>query len=232
MASTKEYGYYIEGNKIAIVQRDTSFDNDANSRDYGPGSDKFQWKSPLESIDKGIEFQYSYSPDYKEVNTSSRQSRSPNGLLSYKATSATGKLELVFDNDVNFGSNAGSYILLINAGKWNGIHYITAGGVNQIVTNTNYTDGGKLGDAIISFESDIAYNLAILVMVDETYEVDLPIYLQKALIYYMKMRLYEDVGDMKLREYFKKEFLKQTEKHNNGRIPGVRIASPGWTAIK
>ena len=69
-------------------------------------------------------------------------------------------------------------------------------------------------------------------MVDETYEIDLPIYLQKALIYYMKMRLYEDIGDMKLREYFKKEFLKQTEKHNNGRIPGVRIASTGWSAIK
>ena len=28
MASAKEYAYYIEGNKIAIVERDTSFDND------------------------------------------------------------------------------------------------------------------------------------------------------------------------------------------------------------
>ena len=231
MASTKEYGYYLEGNKIAIVQRDTSFDNDANSRDYGPGSDKMQWKSPLESIDKGIEFQYSYAPNYREVNTASRLVRADTGLYSYKSTGSTGKLTLVADSGVDFAPHIGSYILLINAGRWNGIHYVDTGSTtNLIITNTNYNDGSAT--TAILFESNITYNLNVLVMVDETYEIDLPIYLQKALIYYMKMRLYEDIGDMKLREYFKKEFLKQTEKHNNGRIPGVRIASTGWSAIK
>ena len=34
MASVRKYGYYIKGNKVAIVEKDTSFDNDTNSRDY------------------------------------------------------------------------------------------------------------------------------------------------------------------------------------------------------
>ena len=30
MAISKEYAYYIEGNQIAIVEKDVSFDNDIN----------------------------------------------------------------------------------------------------------------------------------------------------------------------------------------------------------
>ena len=62
MAQAKEYAYYIEGNKISLVQKDVSFDNDADSRDYGPDSDRMEWKSPLESINDGLEILYSYAP--------------------------------------------------------------------------------------------------------------------------------------------------------------------------
>ena len=56
----KEYGYYIKGNELALVERDTSFDNDVNSKDYGPGSDRAQWKSHLATIEKGLELQYTF----------------------------------------------------------------------------------------------------------------------------------------------------------------------------
>ena len=231
MADSKEYGYYIEGNKIAIVQRDTSFDNDANSRDYGPGSDKFQWKSPLESVDKGIEFQYSYSPEYKEINKASRVVRGADGLYSYKSTGNTGKLVLVTDNGADFSSSIGSYILLINAGRWNGIHYIATGsGSNTIVTDTNYSDGSAT--TAILFESNVTYNLNISVMLDESYEVDHPNYLQKALVSYLKSRLFEDMGELKMKEYYYKDFIRQLEKHNNSKVPGVRMVAPGINAIK
>lgn len=69
-------------------------------------------------------------------------------------------------------------------------------------------------------------------MEDETYELDLPIYLQKALIYYIKAKLFEDIGDMKMREFFNREFKRQVEKHNNGRVPGLRMVSTGSSAIK
>ena len=50
MAIVRQYAYFLKGNKVAVVEKDTAFDNDANSRDYGPGSDRAQWKSPLASV--------------------------------------------------------------------------------------------------------------------------------------------------------------------------------------
>ena len=58
--STKEYAYYIEGLKIAIVEMDAVFDNDINSKNYGPGVDKNIFKSPLASVNNGIEIVYTY----------------------------------------------------------------------------------------------------------------------------------------------------------------------------
>ena len=37
MATSKQYAYYLEGNKLAIVEKDVSFDNNLSSKDYGPG---------------------------------------------------------------------------------------------------------------------------------------------------------------------------------------------------
>ena len=33
MATSKQYAYYLEGNQIAIVEKDVSFDNDLDSKD-------------------------------------------------------------------------------------------------------------------------------------------------------------------------------------------------------
>ena len=64
MASVKQYAYYVKGNKVAIVERDTQFDNDVNSKDYGPGTDRASWKSPLSEVTDGLEIQYVHSPEY------------------------------------------------------------------------------------------------------------------------------------------------------------------------
>ena len=53
--ASKKYAYYNHGNKIGLVQQDTT---DATSTDYG------KYKSPTESIDKGLQIEYSYSPFY------------------------------------------------------------------------------------------------------------------------------------------------------------------------
>ena len=135
MAAVREYGYYIKGNKLSIVEKDTTFDNDPNSRDYGPGSDRSQWKSPKESVSSGIEIEYS----------------------------------------------------LVE-------------GIDNIQ--------------------------------DEDYELDLPLYLQKALIYYMKAKSFEDVLDFEKSEYFMSKFRKQVEILNNSKVSGVRIVAPGPFSIK
>ena len=66
MATSKEYAYYIKGNKIAIVQKDyTSSGGQTLSQpglnDLG-GVGALFWKSPKESITDGLELQYVYSP--------------------------------------------------------------------------------------------------------------------------------------------------------------------------
>ena len=64
MANPKEYGYYIVGNKIGIVEKDVNFDNDPNNKDYGPGVERNAWKSPLSSVTDGLKLEYTYNPTY------------------------------------------------------------------------------------------------------------------------------------------------------------------------
>tara|TARA_R110002020_G_scaffold391607_1_gene601997 strand:+ start:939 stop:1343 length:405 start_codon:yes stop_codon:yes gene_type:complete len=134
MATVREYGYYIKGNKVAIVEKDSQFDNDVNSKDYGPGSNRAQWKSPLADVTNGLEFQYVYSP----------------------------------------------------------------------------TSG----------------------LTDEDSEIDLSLYLSKALVYYVKAKLSEDAMNIEAKEYFMSEFRKMVEKYNNTRVAGLRIQSAGFHAIR
>ena len=68
MATSKEYAYYIKGNKVAIVQKDWTFSggqtlSQPGLNDLGAAGALF-WKSPKESVTNGLEMQYVYSPQY------------------------------------------------------------------------------------------------------------------------------------------------------------------------
>ena len=65
MATSKQYAYYLEGNKVAIVEKDVSFDNDVSSMDYGPGASRQRWESPQSSVADGLEVKYVYAPTYR-----------------------------------------------------------------------------------------------------------------------------------------------------------------------
>ena len=87
MASVKEYAYYIEGNKVAIVERDTAFDNNVDSKEYGPGVSRAMWKSPQSSVTDGLEIKYAHSPEYhindlSDTNNITAYSEN-NGLLEF-----------------------------------------------------------------------------------------------------------------------------------------------------
>ena len=58
MASEKQYAYYIEGNQICIVERDLTFDNNIESKEFGPGVSRQMWKSPIADIADGLELWY------------------------------------------------------------------------------------------------------------------------------------------------------------------------------
>ena len=42
----------------------------------------------------------------------------------------------------------------------------------------------------------------------------------------------EDIGELKLSDYFYNKFVKQLEKHNNARVPGLSMLSSGPNAIR
>ena len=134
MASERQYAYYLEGNRIAIVEKDTSFNNNVDSKEFGPGVARQEWKSPTTSVTDGLELKYTNAP----------------------------------------------------------------------------------GDDLE----------------DESSVIDLPSYLAKGLVYYIKARLSEDGGNLDLKEYFMREYKKILERHENSKIRGVRMVSTGSHAIR
>ena len=228
MAKVREYGYYLKGLNLAVVERDTAFDNDVNSKDYGPGSDRANWKSPLADSTDGLEIQYSYVPSYfidetDKVDTQIDTYVSLDGLL---------KLIDQGDNDYSASPESlsdGSYIVLKKAGKWNGLHKVKAAGTGYITTYTKCSDSSTVQQ---SFEEtiDLYYNVAALI--DESSEVDLPDYLAKAVVYYVKSKIAEEQGQMDAVMFFRKEFSKILEKYENKRFAGPRMIASGPFAIR
>tara|TARA_Y100001938_G_C8055562_1_gene414194 strand:- start:82 stop:813 length:732 start_codon:yes stop_codon:yes gene_type:complete len=243
MATSKQYAWYLEGNQIAIVEKDVSFDNNLNNKDYGPGSTKARWESPQSSITDGLEVKYVYSPKYRIHEYTDNDSNlgvyysSAVGKESYD-----GKLFLADSTssytDYSSLLSVGSYFVLTNAGKWNGLHKVLAltnylsGTNNAIITDTSAGFTLEHSGGIHAFEEspNLYYNISVLE--DESFDLDLPVYLQKALVYYIKAKLAEDAGNLKLREFLMREFKKMIEKHDNSRISGLRIISPGSHAIR
>ena len=148
MATVREYAYYIKGNRICVVEKDTAFDNDANSRDYGPGSDRAQWKSPLSSVTNGIEIEYTYSPLYS-ISASSL-SEQVNKFWFNGWTVIGGNVTFVRSSLAtlpNFTSAPysaiadGEYILIRNSNRWNGLHKVKSASANGYVQT--YTEANQ-----------------------------------------------------------------------------------------
>ena len=347
----KEYAYYIEGNKVAIVERDTAFDNNVNSKEYGPGVSRAMWKSPKTSVADGLEIKYAYIPEYSldaarsigynltvdnnESNTSIYFScyGDINGYLTLffpKVTSSTSaNLDL---SDYNI---ANRYIIIHNHPQFNGVHEIKEAGANgYIQTHTRWNSGltkaemddSASGDLVYSAADDsitangipdifnsisagdyifipaALYNLnkglfkvasinstasngilkvdtqyylditastkgtlashasaianstdtttdwmankvllcegayadiaGVNVLNDEADTIDIPSYLSKALVYYVKARLAEDSGQIELKEYNMREYKKHIEQYESSLMKGPRIMSSGPYAIR
>ena len=237
MATVKQYAYYLKGNKIAIAEKDfTAVQNGqtltAPSIDLPQGGGT--WKSPLSTVADGLEIEYVYSPTYRiettnDVDQNITQYQSVDGKLAI-ADNTSGYTNYVG----SYALAAGSYIVLRNAGKFNGLHNIASlgnnGGTNnKIILETSY-NGSEA--AWTDFEETVNLYYVIDVLNDESDEIDLSSYLSKALVYYVKGRLAEDAGQMDMREFFLKEFRKMVEKSESSKIYGSRMIMPGSNAIR
>jgi len=222
MASKRNYGYYIKGNKIAIIERGigsgvcslSGYSNQTTCEAAGGtwtqnavSRDDGEWMSPIATVADGLEIQYTYSPDYfiketDDTNTTLDTYKSTGGYLILEDTG----------NDVFSASPEsladGSYIVLRNAGRWNGLHKVSAAGTGYINTYTKYSGTG----AAIAFEETVTLYYNVSAFTDESFDINLSRYQSNAVVYYLKAKLAEDGGDMEMREFFMREFKRQLEK--------------------
>ena len=138
MASAKEYGYFIKGQKLALIEKDTALDNDVNSRDYGPDVTNVRFKSPQSSVTNGIELEYIYSPKYRinetnDVSTSIGNYMSDSGNLVITSRTATlsafangtdGDNSDVTVTSVGHGFSNGDSVIITGTSNYNGTHTI------------------------------------------------------------------------------------------------------------
>jgi len=212
----KEYAYYIEGNKVAIVERDTAFDNNVNSKEYGPGVSRAMWKSPKTSVTDGLEIKYAYNPKYRindigDKSTSITGYEESDGLLKFTGSGLSTDAQI-------------TYIVISNSEKWNGLHKIKTLNSSYWIVETIYN-----GTDVV--ENPTAHT-DINVLNDEADTIDIPSYLSKALVYYVKARLAEDSGQIELKEYNMREYKKHIEVYESSLMKGPRIMSSGPYAIR
>ena len=216
MASAKEYGYFIKGSKLALIEKDTALDNDVNSRDYGPDVTNVRFKSPQSSVTNGIELEYIYSPKYHINDVSDIQDitgyeEDSNGFL--KVTGSGMSTDTAVD-----------YIVIRGSDKLNGLHKVTTRNASYWILATKYN-----GDAVT--ESMTAYQ-DIDVLSDESDELPISEYLSKAVVYYLKAKMAEDRGDFNLKQAMMREFYRIVEKNDNAKIHTIRRVAPHSAAIR
>ena len=97
-----------------------------------------------------------------------------------------------------------------------------------MVTETDETD-------IIVFkaERDFCYILSdVNVLNDEADIIDLPSYLSKALVYYVKAKVAEDQMEIEAKEYMMREFKRMVEKQASSNVTGPRTVVAGRNSIR
>jgi hypothetical protein len=138
----------------------------------------------------------------------------------------------IWIDDAAHGSNHGLFSLTENttSGK------ITLNKKFSIDTDGDYTetdaacaDGGNDTVAIYNvFYEQLSVYDEVEKMEDETFELDLPRYLQNAVVYYLKAKMFEDMGDFEKREFYLREFKRQVEKHNGGKVTTTHRIQGFW----
>ena len=234
MAKSREYAYQIKANKISLFEKDVTTGDDGLNYTYTPGgglnlpSSATAYKSPLATVADGLEIEYVYSPEYHIDETDKVDTQ----IDTYVSTDGLLKIIDQGDNDYTASPESlgdGSYIVLRKAGRFNGLHKVKAAGTGYITLYTKFSGTSTVQQ---SFEEtiDLYYNVDVLNNEEDT--VDLPSYLSKALVYYLKARINEDARDIEGKEYFMREFRVMLEKYQNAKVAGPRRVMPGVGAIR
>ena len=239
MAKSSEYAYYIQGENLCLVERDYQSNTGLTSPSSVPAVDipisHAKWTSPLATVFQGLRIRYTYAPVFRKI-----YSHKNTGLTHMQRIEATGYLavsDLVAPyTNYNTDFDVGDYIWLDNIRDYTGIHKISAiedylGGTNnQIITETiSSTLKEGFSTSPITINSGDVNNctvMKVLMMEDESFELDLHNSVANALVYYVKARFAEDIGELELSEILMRKFRKQIEKYESAKVPGPRRIMP------
>jgi len=243
MASNRKYAYYLRGNQIAIVEEGlgtgvcslSGYSNQTTCEAAGgtwtenaTSTSDGEYRSPLATVADGLEIEYAYSPRYF-INETDKV-----GTQIDTYVSLDGLLKIIDQGDNDYSASPeslsdGSYIVLKKAGRWNGLHKVKAAGTGYITLYTKCSDSSTVQQA---FEEtiDLYYNVDVLN--DESDTIDLPEYLAKALVYYVKSQLAEDQGDLERHLYNRKQFRALMQRYESSRMWGSRRVFPGSHAVR
>ena len=222
MASSKYYAYYIRGRKIALIQHDYTLGTGQTLAQPGLNAvgarGDVLWKSPTEDVTDGLEIEYAYSPRYRINDLSDTLA-----VTAYNESGETGLLALTI---ASCSFTAGDPIVISGSEKWNGLHTVNAtiSGATTLVLNTKY-NGGAVTESFNVLQDIDALN-------DENDEIDLPEYLAKALVYYVRAKFAEDKMELEQKEYNMREFKRLLSIHEGSKIWGARRIGTDDTAIK
>ena len=144
MASKRKYGYYIKGNKIAIIEEGlgsglcsiSGYSSQTTCEDAGGtwtangiSTDDGEYRSPVATVADGLEIQYAYSPTYKlpdiQVQSSSASNRTKffvNGWIVVDDYLTLAKSGIIWSNSTKV--DVDDYIYIGGSQRWNGIHKI------------------------------------------------------------------------------------------------------------
>ena len=218
MASKKFYGYYIKGNKLALIEKDVSTSgSDLNAEDYG------KYKSPGSTVADGLEIEYTYAPNYLiestdvSTQTVSGWDQDNSGYFRLRASGSTD-----WTSSPNLSSV--THIVLENAGRFNGLHKVSSVTNNRIVTTTRIS--ASTSETL--FEETVTLYYDVSVMEDESFDIDLPAYLNKAIVLYLRAKDLEFRNDIKGYQYFMAEFKKQLERFSSSRMVGPSFVQGFW----
>ena len=249
MASKRKYAYYLRGNQIAIIEEGSGagmcslsgYSNQTTCEAAGgtwtenaTSSSDGVYRSPVATVADGLEIEYAYSPRYfiettNDVDQNITQYQSTDGKLSIADNSSA-----YINYATTYALAADKYIVLRKAGRFNGLHKIHSlsnnTGTNNKITLTTKYSGSEA--AWTTFEETPELYYAVDVLNDEFDTIDLPEYLAKALVYYVKAKIAEDRGEIEQKEYFMREFRRILEKHESSKIWGGRLVVPPSNAIR
>ena len=228
MSDTKKYAYYIEGNKIAIIQETAgpgvcslsgynnkttceaaggTWTGNAASRHDG------EYTSPKATISDGLEIKYTYVPDFR-INdesvtvTADSYDEDGNGLLK------------IVDTGNGLPTSNVTHIAISGSDKWNGVHKVNTLNAGYTILETKYSGA--------SVTEEFTVYTDVSKMEDESFELDLPRYLNNAIVFYLKGKIFEDLGDFEKKEYYMREFKRQLEKHQGGKITTIHKIQGFW----